>query len=97
MIPLGERRNHGVAPPNRCPMGPDSSASALCPTSSEGRTTGRRRPALLRRDSLDSVDWGPLERAPQAVWQSQYLLAAAATVGSQRGAARVVAGLAGPA
>lgn len=62
----------------------------------KGGRPPRRRPALLRRDSLDSVDRRSVERTAQAVWQPEYLLATAAAVGSQRGVADAVAGLAGP-
>jgi hypothetical protein len=86
-----------MAPPHRCPVGPDSPASARCPPTPEGRAAARRRSALLRGDSLGAVDRGTLERTPHAIWQCQHLLAAAPAVGSQRGAAGAVAGLAGPA
>lgn len=85
-----------MAPADRCAMGPDSSPFAPDPAPTEGGPTACRRSALLRRDALDSVDRRTMERTAQAVWQPEHLLATAAAVGSQRGLADTVAGLAGP-
>lgn len=97
MLSLGERRNHGVAPPHRCPMGPDSSPSARCPPAANGRTTDRRCSTVLRRDPVDPLDWRPVERTAPTIWQSEHVLETAAAVGSQWGAPGVVAGVPGPA
>lgn len=93
---LPERRPYGLAPRDRRPVGPDFPPSFRCPALTEGRSATYRCTALLRRDSLDTVNWRALERIAQTVWQPQHMLATAAGEGSQRRAADAVAGLVGP-
>jgi hypothetical protein len=85
-----------MAPVDGGAMGPDSSPPACDDTVTEGRPPFHRRPALLRRDSVDTLDGCALERTAPAVWQPEHLLATAAAVGSQRRAASAVASVAGP-
>ncbi len=56
----------------------------------------RRCPAVLRRDSVDSLDRGAVERTAQAVWQPQYLLATTTAVGNELDTPCAVAGHTGP-
>lgn len=86
-----------MAPPDRPAMGPDSPPPAYGQAFPTERSTACRRPALLRRHSLDSMDWRTLERTPQAVWQPHHVLATPAAVGNHGSAARPVASFPGPA
>lgn len=85
-----------MTPRDRRPMGPDSPPSPGSHTLPEGKPSSRRRPALFRRDALDSVDRRSLERTAQAVWQPEYLLETAAAVGSERETPGALAGRTGP-
>lgn len=85
-----------MAPTDRCTMGRGSPPSAPSHAPTEGRPSTRRRSAVLRRNSVDSLDRRPLERTAPAVWQPEHVLAPAATVGSQWRVVGSVAGVAGP-
>jgi hypothetical protein len=60
-------------------------------------TPARGGSALFGGHPLDSLDRGPMARAAPAVWEPQYLLAAAQGLGRDRDAPQALAGLPGPA
>jgi hypothetical protein len=59
-------------------------------------TPARGGSALFGGHPLDSLDRGPMARAAPAVWEPQYVLAAAQAVGGDRGAPQALADLLSP-
>ena len=70
-----------VAEVDRQRVGEDSRSVTGSKTQSEGRTPAGKRSTLFRRDLVDSVDRGSMERVAASIRQLRDLLATASGVG----------------
>ena len=87
----------GMAQGDGQAMGKDSGTASSNAGSAQGGTSPSRRPAVLRGNSLDSLDGGSLERSSIAVRQCEHVLATAERLGRNRRLADHVAGVPGAA
>lgn len=92
MPPQGTVRN-GMARSERPAVGANRGAASCKPGATEGWASPCGPPQVLRRDPVDPVDRGSLERTPAAVRQPNHVLATPSAMGRGRHAARVVARL----
>ena len=82
---MAEADRRAMGAPQGTPTGPSPEPARRAPPS--------RRSEVFRRHSLDSVDWGSLERAARKIWEPDDLLAAPVHLGRGRDAAQPVARL----